>query len=63
MILASESGMMIACRLVKETKKAWIVNYNDKAYPKDVRVPKEGNRQLFASVDEVFDWLGIKDKD
>lgn len=57
MILASEGGMMIACRLVRETDKAWIVNYNDKAYPKDVRVPKLGRRQLFKTVDEAVEWL------
>jgi hypothetical protein len=57
MILASQSGMMIACRLVKESDKAWTVNYNDKAYPKNVRVPKSGNRQVFKSVDDALDWM------
>ena len=57
MILASESGMMIACRLVKESDKAWTVNYNDKAYPNDVRVSKDGRRQLFTSVDDALEWL------
>ena len=58
MILASQSGMMIACRLVKETEKAWVVNYNDKAYPKDVRVQKSGNRKLFSNVDDALEWIG-----
>jgi hypothetical protein len=57
MILASQSGMMIACRLIKETDKAWIINYNDKAYPKDVRVPKLSNRKLFNNVDEALEWM------
>lgn len=57
MILASQSGMMITCRLVKESDKAWTVNYNDKAYPNNVRVPKSGNRQLFKSVDDALDWM------
>jgi len=58
MILASTSGMMIACRLVKETDKAWTVNYNDKAYPNDVRVAKSGNRKLFTNVDDALEWIG-----
>lgn len=62
MILVSPSGMMIACSLVKESDKAWTVNYNDKAYPKDVRVPKDGDRQLFTSVDDAFKWLGVSDE-
>lgn len=62
MILASEGGMIIACSLVRETKKAWIVNYNDKAYPDDVRVPKDSRRQLFENVDEAFKWLGFDDE-
>ena len=59
MILVSKGGMMSACRLVRETKKAWIINYNDKAYPDDVRINKLGDRQLFESVDEAFNWLGV----
>lgn len=60
MILVSSSGMMSACALVRETKKAWIINYRDKAYPDDVRVPKDSNRQLFNTVDEAFKWLGLE---
>ena len=62
MILASTSGMMSACRLVRETPKAWIINYNDKAFPKDVRISKDNPRQrLFATVDEAFEYMGLKD--
>lgn len=60
-ILASESGMLVACTLIRETKGAWIVNYKDKKYPNDVRVPKNGPRQLFNSVDEAFGWLGMSE--
>lgn len=61
MILVHSNGMMCACRLVKENPKSWIINYNDKAFPKDVRVEKSGNSQLFNSVDEAFAWLGGDD--
>ena len=58
MILANRSGMMIACKLVRETPKAWIVNYNDKAYPDDVRVDKNSpTRKLFDSVDEALEFI------
>lgn len=58
MILASKSGLMIACRLVKESDKAWTVNYNDKAFPNNVRVLKLGNRKLFDNVDDALEWIG-----
>ena len=58
MILASRTGLMIACSLVKETDKAWTVSYNDVAYPKDVRVPKDGRRKLFSNVDDALEWIG-----
>ncbi len=63
MILVSPNGMMCACRLVKETDKAWIINYNDKAYPKDVRVPKLSNRAVVADVEAAYKWLGISEDD
>lgn len=58
MILASKSGLMIACSLVKETDKAWTVNYKDKAFPNDVRVSKDGRRKLFDNVDDALEWIG-----
>lgn len=58
MILANRSGMMIACKLIRETPKAWVVNYNDKAYPNDVRVDKNSvTRKLFTSVDEALEFI------
>lgn len=58
MILATRSGMMIACKLVRETPKAWIVNYNDKAYPDNVRVDKNSStRKLFDSLDEALEFI------
>lgn len=49
MILANRSGMMIACKLVRETPKA---------YPDDVRVDKSSTtRKLFASVDEALEFI------
>jgi len=62
MILVSTSGMMCACRLVKESPKAWTINYNDKAFPNNVRVPKNSlTRTLVADVDAAFKWLGLED--
>lgn len=57
MILVSTSGLMIACKLVRETDKSWIVNYCDKAYPGDKRIPKHGNRKLCTTVDDALEWL------
>lgn len=51
---------MSACAIVRETKKAWIINYRDKAYPRDVRVPKDSDRQVFETVEEAYNWLGLK---
>jgi len=59
MIIASPNGNMISCSLIRETPKSWIINYNDKAFKGDKRVPKDGGRMLFESVDEALDWLGI----
>lgn len=58
MILANRSGMMAVCKLVRETPKAWIINYNDKACPEDVRVAKNDTTYgLFASVDEALEFI------
>ena len=62
MIAVSTSGMMCACRLVKESDKAWTINYMDKAFPKDVRVPKNSlTRTVVADVEAAFKWLGLED--
>jgi hypothetical protein len=58
MILVSKNGLMCACSLVKDNPKSWVINYNDKAFPGNKRVPKDGNRALFKTVDEAFEWLG-----
>lgn len=61
MILVSQNGNMCACSLIRETPTEWIINYNDKAFPGNKRVPKKGNRKLVNSVDEAFKWLGLDD--
>jgi hypothetical protein len=58
MILVSMSGLMCACKLVKDNPKSWVINYNDKAYPNDVRIKKDGTRMVFNTVDEALEWLG-----
>jgi hypothetical protein len=61
-LLVSHSGLMCACRIVKDNPKSWVINYNDKAYPRDVRVPKNGDRIVVNTVDEAYEWLGITDE-
>lgn len=62
-ILASQNGLLAVCTLVKKTKTAWYINYNDKRFPKDQRIPYNGDRQLFDTVDQALYWLGIPDDD
>ena len=57
MILVSTSGLMIACKLVRETDKEWIVNYCDKAFPGEKRIRKYGSRKLFSNVEDALEWL------
>jgi len=59
MILASPSGMLTACLLIRETPKAWYVDYRDQKYPGEKRIPKDGVRQLFTNVDDALHWMGI----
>lgn len=59
MILASMNGNLISCKLIRETPNTWFVDYCDKKYPKEQPIPKKGNRQLFSSVDDALDWIGI----
>lgn len=63
MILVSPNGNMCACTLVKKTEKAWYINYNDKAFPKDQRIPYDGDRQVFDTVEQACLWLGIDHDD
>lgn len=58
-ILASPNGNLAVCTLVKKTAKAWYINYNDKAFPKDQRIPFDGERQLFDTVAQAMYWLGL----
>lgn len=56
MILVSSTGLMSACSLVRETPKAWIVQYRgERGGP--TRVDKNGSRVLVNSVAEAEDWL------
>ena len=57
MIVVNKNGMMIACKLLRENDKAWIVKYNDHLPAHDIRVPKDSGRRLFASVDDALEWL------
>lgn len=59
MILASQNGNLTACKLIRETPKAWIVDYCDQKYPGEKRISKDGERQCFNTVDEALEWMGI----
>lgn len=59
MILASPNGNLVCCALIRETPKAWYVDYRDGAYPGEKRIPKDGSRQLFSNVDDALQWIGI----
>jgi hypothetical protein len=46
---------MCACQLIRETPKAWIVQYAGEK--KETRVPKDGGREMFAGVVAAEDWV------
>lgn len=57
MILATKSGWLIACKLLRETPKAFIVEYTDDK-GNEVRISKsDQNRKLFNSTDEAITWM------
>lgn len=58
-ILASQNGNLASCVLVRETPKAWYIDYRDRWYPGVKRISKDGDRQLFSNVDDALHWMGI----
>lgn len=56
MILASKNGLMCACKIIRETPKAWIIQYVGEK-KKETRVPKNGDRAMFAGVAAAEDWI------
>lgn len=56
MILASRSGLLCAVKLIRETEKAWIIQYVGEK-KKETRVPKSGDRKMFDRVTEAEHWV------
>lgn len=63
MILATQSGMLTAVKIIRETPKGFIYNDLSKNGPertKERRIGKdEEGRKLFNSTDEALDWMGV----
>jgi len=58
MILASRNGLMCAVTLLRETPKAWVIQYvGEKKH--ETRIPKSSGRVLFDNVDEALNWIGV----
>jgi len=58
MILASLNGLMCAVTIIRETPRAWIIQYSGER-KKETRVPKDGKREMFTSVDDAMKWMGV----
>jgi hypothetical protein len=58
MILASLNGLMCAVTIIRETQKAWVVQYQGEK-KHETRVPKDGKREMFTSVDDAMAWMGV----
>lgn len=56
MILASKNGLMCACKIIRETPKAWIVQYLGER-TKETRVPKDSGREMFSCADAAMRWM------
>lgn len=56
MILASPNGLLCACKLIRETPKAWVVSYVGEG-KKEVRVSKDSGRKMFDRVSDAEHWI------
>jgi len=56
MILASSNGLMCAVTIIRETPKAWIIQYVGEK-KKETRVPKNAGRQMFTNVADAERWI------
>lgn len=63
MILASQSGMMTAIKVIRETAKSFVYNdlsMNGIQRTKERRLSKgDPARKIFASTDEAMEWMGV----
>lgn len=58
MILASQNGLMCAVTIIRETPKAWVIQYQGER-KKETREPKDGKRKMFTCTDDAMKWLGV----
>lgn len=58
MILASLNGLMCAVTIIRETPKAWVIQYQGEK-KHETRVPKNGKREMFTNVDDAMAWMGV----
>lgn len=56
MILASRNGLLCAVKLIRETDKAWIIQYVGEK-KKETRVPKSGDRKMFDRASHAEHWV------
>lgn len=56
MILASSSGLLCACKVLRETPKAWVVAYAGER-GKETRVAKSSGRRMFDNVRDAERWI------
>lgn len=56
MILASPNGLLCACKVVRETPKAWVVKYAGEG-GKETRVAKGSGRRMFDNVRDAERWI------
>lgn len=56
MILASAGGLMCAVTIIRETDKAWIIQYHGEK-KKESRVLKSSGRKMFENVDDALAWI------
>jgi hypothetical protein len=55
-ILASRNGLLCAVKLIRETDKAWIIQYAGEK-KKETRVSKNGDRKMFGCVSDAERWV------
>lgn len=56
MILALKSGALFSVTVIRETNKAWVIQYHGEQ-EKQTRVPKDGRREMFARVSDAEQWM------
>lgn len=58
MILALKNGSIFSVTIIRETDKAWLIQYHGEEQ-KETRVPKDGKREMFARMADAEKWIGV----